>query len=86
MRYRLRPDVSVSESDDGAVLLDERTGTYFRLNRAGSRLMERLVSGDAVDDVVRALQEQHPQQAQRIPADVHRLVDALSSNRLVECR
>lgn len=36
MLLRLRPDVSVTSTAAGIVLLDERSGRYWQLNRSGS--------------------------------------------------
>jgi hypothetical protein len=32
MPLRLRPDIATADTDDGLVLLDERTGRYWQLN------------------------------------------------------
>ncbi len=41
----LADGVSIARTDDGAVLLDERTGRYWRLNGSGARLLQALLDG-----------------------------------------
>lgn len=45
MSLSLADGVSIAETDDGAVLLDERTGRYWRLNGSGARLLQALLAG-----------------------------------------
>jgi hypothetical protein len=42
---RLRPDVAVAVTDDGAVLLDQATGTYWQVNRTGEVIVSALLGG-----------------------------------------
>jgi hypothetical protein len=44
---RLHPDVSVTDTDDGCVLLQERTGRYWQLNVTGTRVLRSLLDGDS---------------------------------------
>ncbi len=44
---RLHPDVSVTDTDDGCVLLQERTGRYWQLNVTGTGVLRRLLDGDS---------------------------------------
>ncbi|MER7765577.1 lasso peptide biosynthesis PqqD family chaperone [Kitasatospora sp. NPDC096140] len=45
MSLNLADGVSIAETDDGAVLLDERSGRYWRLNGSGARVLQGLLAG-----------------------------------------
>ncbi|SOB81274.1 lasso peptide biosynthesis PqqD family chaperone [Streptomyces sp. 1331.2] len=45
MPLNLADGVSIAETDDGAVLLDERSGRYWRLNGSGARVLQGLLAG-----------------------------------------
>jgi Coenzyme PQQ synthesis protein D (PqqD) len=55
MNLRLRADVSTVETDDGLVLLDERSGKYYRLNSSGAVVLRALVESGSTEDAVREL-------------------------------
>ena len=42
---RLPSHVSITDTDDGVVLLQQRTGRYFQLNHTGGRVLRRLLDG-----------------------------------------
>jgi hypothetical protein len=50
---RLRPDVAVAVTPDGAVLLDQVTGTYWQVNRTGEVIVSALLGG-LTDDAITA--------------------------------
>lgn len=83
MSYALRSHVLATETEDGYVLLDEKAGTYFRLNRSGSRILSRLLNGETPDEVIASMQGAHPERADRIPVDVRDLIGALQARMLV---
>jgi hypothetical protein len=43
MTVRLRADMSATDTDDGPVLLDERVGRYWQLNRTGAFVLRLLL-------------------------------------------
>ncbi|MEV4053392.1 lasso peptide biosynthesis PqqD family chaperone [Amycolatopsis sp. NPDC049688] len=47
MTYQLAKTVLVTDTDYGAVLLDERRGRYFGLNTTGLFVLRALLDGDA---------------------------------------
>ncbi|RKT54599.1 lasso peptide biosynthesis PqqD family chaperone [Saccharothrix australiensis] len=47
---RLHHDALSAETDDGAVLLNQRTGDYWQLNHTGVDTLRRLLSGQTPDD------------------------------------
>ncbi|WJV44469.1 lasso peptide biosynthesis PqqD family chaperone [Streptomyces flavofungini] len=83
MTLTLHPDVSLAETDDGAVLLHQRTGRYWQLNPTGVLVLRNLLDGRSHDQAAQELATRHraaPDAAQR---DVTRLVESLREARLV---
>jgi hypothetical protein len=74
---RLSPDVTMTETEHGMVLLDERTGRYWTLNATGAAVIRLLLDGGTVDDAVTTLRERHPDSADRVTADVAAFVRSL---------
>ena len=70
---------------DGAVLLSTEDEVYFALNTVGARVWELLPpKSTTFDDLCSALAKQYPEvDPAVIGADVRRLLDELSANRLV---
>ncbi len=56
MSYSLRADVSMTDTDTGLVLLDERAGTYFQMNATGAVVLHRLLDGAGHSGAVAVLQ------------------------------
>ncbi|MCK1794768.1 lasso peptide biosynthesis PqqD family chaperone [Streptomyces sp. XM4193] len=83
MTLALAPDVSLVETDDTTVLLDEKNGRYWLLNHTGTVVLEHLREGRDVADAVALLCDQHPRHADRIPGDVEGLLAALRNSGLV---
>ncbi|MFI0977323.1 lasso peptide biosynthesis PqqD family chaperone [Streptomyces sp. NPDC021093] len=84
MSLILRPDVSVAETEDGAVLLDEVTGRYWQLNRTAAFILRALRDGATQEQTAGRLRERHPAlPADRAADDVASFVDALAEARLV---
>ncbi|HEU5027612.1 MAG TPA: lasso peptide biosynthesis PqqD family chaperone [Spirillospora sp.] len=73
----LSPHVTMTETEHGTVLLDERTGRYWALNATGTTVIRLLLGGGTVDDAVRELRERHPDAAERVTADVAAFVRTL---------
>ncbi|MGP4110156.1 lasso peptide biosynthesis PqqD family chaperone [Streptomyces sp. 4N509B] len=55
MTLALGPDVVTTDVDDGLVLLDQRSGRYWQLNRTGAVALRRLLDGASLDEVAVAL-------------------------------
>jgi Coenzyme PQQ synthesis protein D (PqqD) len=83
MTFALLPHVSVSETDDGMVLLDEKTGRYWQLNGTGGTVLRLLLDGRTRDEVVTELSSAYPGAGERISADVTALLDGLRDARVV---
>ncbi|MCP2166320.1 lasso peptide biosynthesis PqqD family chaperone [Goodfellowiella coeruleoviolacea] len=68
MPLRLHPDVTITDTADGTVLLHGRTGRYYQLNPTGAAVLHRLVAGEEPDRIAHRLAEHHridPDQAHR---------------------
>ncbi|MFE2226318.1 lasso peptide biosynthesis PqqD family chaperone [Streptomyces kronopolitis] len=79
---RLHPDVSMTDTDDGTVLLHQRTGRYWQLNVTGSRVLHRLLDGDAPEAIADGLAAAHGIDPQRARTDVAAVVGQLRSAEL----
>ncbi|MFI2611234.1 lasso peptide biosynthesis PqqD family chaperone [Kitasatospora sp. NPDC018619] len=83
MPARLRPDVTLTPTDDGAVLLDERSGRYYQLNRTGLLVLRALLEGRTAEEAAAGLAARHPVTADRARSDVERLHRSLRTAGLV---
>ena len=80
---RLRADVSTVDTDDGLVLLDERSGKYYQLNASGATVLRALLEDGSAEAAVRALCERFPHRADRIATDVAAVVEHLRTVGLI---
>ncbi|WP_216215012.1 lasso peptide biosynthesis PqqD family chaperone [Amycolatopsis aidingensis] len=83
MIFRLRQDVSLTDTEYGTVLLDERSGRYWQLNPSGVLVVNTLLAGRDTEQAVTALTEEYQVDAARAREDVRTLVDGLRSAGLV---
>ncbi|WP_243788386.1 lasso peptide biosynthesis PqqD family chaperone [Saccharopolyspora gloriosae] len=85
MTVRLHRDVSLIRTDDGGVLLDQRSGEYWQLNHTAATALRLLLDGTGEQEVATALVaecqpgEVEPDQALR---DVRELADELTAAKL----
>lgn len=70
---KLRPGVSVSDTDYGKVLLDERRGLYFQLNSTGSLILDLLSEGETETVIARRLSDEYEVSDSQALEDVRRL-------------
>ncbi|MGI8334545.1 lasso peptide biosynthesis PqqD family chaperone [Actinomadura scrupuli] len=83
MSLRLRADVSTTDTEYGAVLLDERSGDYWQLNPTGALILVRLLAGDDPAQAAAALAAEYDVDEARALLDVTALLEGLRSARLV---
>lgn len=76
---RISPHVVLTKDEDAAVLLDKKSGQYFRLNPMAVTVFEMLSAGQPTTAVVSALQARYPKAADRIPDDVRKLIATMRS-------
>lgn len=80
---RLHPDVVLTDTDDGAVLLHQGTGEFWQLNRTGGHLLHRLVDGETEADVAADLATRHNVALSTVAADLSTVLDQLLAEKLV---
>ena len=83
MTYTLEPEVIATDVEDGVVLLDQRTGRYFQLNRSGATTLRLLLDGNSPDRAAETLAGGRPEAVGRARTDVGALVESLLKARLV---
>ncbi|MEN1888979.1 lasso peptide biosynthesis PqqD family chaperone [Streptomyces mirabilis] len=77
--FSLNPQVSLAETDDGAVLLHERTGRYWQLNTTGISVLRSLTSGQTCEQAAQTLASQHAISAMHARNDIAALLASLRS-------
>lgn len=84
MTLALAPDVSVTDTEDGGmVLLDGRTGRYWQLNPTGGLIVRLLLSEGSAPAAASRLRQRFPQEKDRIDGDVDGILRTLRDRRLV---
>ncbi|GAA3347152.1 hypothetical protein GCM10020358_60820 [Amorphoplanes nipponensis] len=73
----INESVSIAETDHGVVLLDERTGRYWQLNRSGAVVLRELLAGRTPRDAGAALAGAFPVSPEQAEADAHALLGRL---------
>jgi Coenzyme PQQ synthesis protein D (PqqD) len=81
--FQLREAVSIAETDDGTVLLDEREGRYWQLNPSGGQVLRILLDEGSVEAAVAELTAQNPVSAEEATRDVTALLDQLRTAELL---
>jgi hypothetical protein len=84
MPLRLRPDIATADTDDGLVLLDERTGRYWQLNSTGAHVLHALLQGHHPDHIAQDLATRYRIEVQQAHHDITALTDHLSAANLVQ--
>ncbi|MCP2168397.1 lasso peptide biosynthesis PqqD family chaperone [Goodfellowiella coeruleoviolacea] len=84
MNLRLRPDVASTDTPDGTVLLDQRTGRYWQLNRTGAHVLRQLVAGHDVDGIAARLSARYGLDVGQVRRDVFDVADRLCAAGLAE--
>ncbi|MET8851614.1 lasso peptide biosynthesis PqqD family chaperone [Amycolatopsis sp. NPDC004625] len=82
MTYRLAKAVLVTDTDYGAVLLDERRGRYFSLNATGLFVLRSLLDGDA-DLAAERVARRFAVPVETARDDVHQLAGRLTERGLL---
>jgi hypothetical protein len=78
-----RADVSIAETDEGMVLLDQRSGRYWQLNSSGALVLWRLFNGATLEQAAETLTTRYPVSRERASSDVAALVASLRAAGLV---
>lgn len=83
MTLRLAEDIRLTETEQGAVLLDTRRGKYFQLNPTAVYTLRGLLDGAELPEVVARLAGHYQTDPERITADVTRVLTDLRAAKLV---
>jgi hypothetical protein len=77
MNFALARDVTATDTEDGMVLLNERDGKYWQLNRSGAATLRLLLAGHAPEEAAARLVPGRPDLSERVRTDVGALVGSL---------
>lgn len=83
MRWSLAPDVELTDTGSGTVVLDQGKGTYFQVNGTGAMVLRALAAGRGAEGAVADLQAAYPDSDQDIRADVDLIVERIVKAGLV---
>lgn len=86
MPPQLRPDIASTATDDGLVLLDERSGRYWQLNATGTHVLQALLAGQPGQDIAAELATRHGIDLAQATRDVTAVIDQLHSAKLLNPR
>jgi FixJ family two-component response regulator len=81
---QLRPDITTTQTDDGLVLLDERTGRYWQLNPTGAHVLHALLQGRHPDHIAQDLATRYRIDLHRAHHDITAITDRLHAAKLVQ--
>ncbi|SMD24693.1 lasso peptide biosynthesis PqqD family chaperone [Kibdelosporangium aridum] len=79
----LREDVSLTDTDYGTVLLDERSGEYWMLNPTAALVLRTLLAGGTSEDAANQLATEFDVDPRNAIQDVDVLLDELGTAGLV---
>ena len=82
--YQLANNISLTQVDDEAVLLNLNTGSYFGLNHVGAALLNNLVDQQSVEQSCATLAKQYEIPAQTVNDDIAELINQLLEQGLIE--
>lgn len=83
MPLRLRSDVVTTDTDDGMVLLDARSGRYWQLNPTGAGVLRALLAGQHPDHIAQDLATRYRIEYQQAHHDITALIQRLHTAKLV---
>ncbi|MGW3147588.1 MULTISPECIES: lasso peptide biosynthesis PqqD family chaperone [Streptomyces] len=72
-----------TDTDDGTVLLNERTGQYWQLNNTGARVLHGLLDGQEAVGIAAELADRYGIDLQQAERDVTAVIERLSGAKLV---
>ncbi|MBU7600288.1 lasso peptide biosynthesis PqqD family chaperone [Streptomyces sp. P38-E01] len=84
MNAVLPEHVVLSETDYGAVLLDQRRNTYFQLNPTAVLVLRTVLDGGSEEDAVRRVTETFPVAEERAAGDVAALLERMRAAEVLQ--
>ncbi|MCQ4079498.1 lasso peptide biosynthesis PqqD family chaperone [Streptomyces sp. RB6PN25] len=73
----------MTDTDDGTVLLHQRTGRYWQLNITGRQVLHRLLDGESPETIATAFAAAHGIAPQRAEHDVSAVIHQLRAAEVV---
>jgi hypothetical protein len=70
VQVKVNPSAVYAELEDGAVILNVDTGTYFGLDRVGSRIWALVGDGSTTEAIVDQLEREYAADRTRLQEDV----------------
>ena len=83
MHYRLGDNISLTELEDEAVLLDLSSGSYYGLNAVGARYLTLLTEGASDEECARQIAREYAQSPALVSTDLADLRVDLLANGLI---
>lgn len=83
MPLHLRADIATTDTDDGLVLLDERTGRYWQLNPTGAQVLHALLAGHHPGRITQDLVRRYHIDIEQAHHDITAVLDQLHAAKLV---
>jgi Coenzyme PQQ synthesis protein D (PqqD) len=80
---RLRPEITTTDTEDGLVLLNERTGRYWQLNPPGAGILHALLDGQHPDHIAADLATRYRIDLAQAQHDISALTEGLHAAKLV---
>ncbi|WP_420159803.1 lasso peptide biosynthesis PqqD family chaperone [Nocardiopsis sp. CNT-189] len=75
--------MTLAETPDGVVLLDEHKGRYWQLNDTGGVVLRSLLGGGGVEEAVAELRRRYPSVGDTVAVDVQKVVGRLEASGMV---
>jgi hypothetical protein len=82
-QYKPDPSVLTQRIDDGIILLNLNTNSFYKLNRTGSRFWELLCAGNAVPAIEQQILSEFDIEATELRNEIDALLADLSEKALV---
>jgi Coenzyme PQQ synthesis protein D (PqqD) len=80
---RLSPDITTTLTDDGLVLLDERSGRYWQLNTTGTIVLQALLAGKTPHHIGQEFATRYRISVERAHHDITALTNHLYAAKLL---
>jgi hypothetical protein len=83
MTISLAQHVTATDTGDGMVLLDERSGRYWQMNGTGAMILGCILDSGSAESAAATLRDRYSSAGGRITVDVQNLLNILRSQKLV---
>ncbi|MFE5475028.1 lasso peptide biosynthesis PqqD family chaperone [Nocardia sp. NPDC056541] len=75
---KLTAHVDLAKTDNGAILLNSRTGAYWEVNDTGRHIIEALIESGSREAAAQAIVEKFDVSLEQAEADIKKIVEELS--------